>query len=128
MKKLLENATRELHEVRQAGREWRYLLEVRASELTETIINTDSRLISVDRGSRPYGAWEFRFFCNEYHFGKDFSSKLKSISKTTHDIDLEQEISDFEDEIKEVVYGFLYDNVEIYDDLNDEERDEWYLK
>lgn len=128
MKNLLENAIRELHEVRQAGREWRYLLEVKTSELTETIIHTDSRLISVDRGYRPYGTWEFRFFCNEYHFGQDFSSKLESISKTTHNEDLEQEISDFENEIKDVVYDFLYENVHIYDDLNDEEREEWCLK
>ena len=54
MKNLLENAIKELHEVRQADREWRHLLEVKASELTETIIHTDSRLISVDREYKPY--------------------------------------------------------------------------
>lgn len=80
-------------------------------DLTSEIIATDSRLLSIDKRWKGYGTWISVGFANKYHFGDTLAELItKALNgRITHDEDRNFDVSDFEEEIRDKIFDYLYD-------------------
>ena len=81
----------------------------KVNTIVADILNTDSRLWSINRKISGYGTWRVSLWLNEYHFGQELSERLMSRYFITHDEDKQFTLADFNDIIDEVCQEYAYD-------------------
>jgi hypothetical protein len=78
--------------------------------LVFVIINTDNRLISVDKKRVGYGTWSSVGFANNYCFGNKLAELIKQAltGRITHDEDKDFVVADFEENIADALFDYLF--------------------
>lgn len=77
-------------------------------DLVQEIINDE--FVSVSKKWSGYGTWKSEGFANEYHFCNELAELITKATTgvVTHDEDREFVIADFEENLKDVIYDYLY--------------------